>query len=353
MSLLADLLSKIKQPQAKREVPPNLQNIVQSSAMKSGRNKIVLLSIILIIFIGAGIGVILFVNSLNQSSSDTAVLTRPDITDRLKRRGNISPTQPSDPAQAVPAPDTMTTSAEAVRVKATPSDKKEFVQSASLPIAESIIESPKEAKDQSVPSPLIQAELSSDYNHDALLYSAREHEVNNEYTKALADYKKVLQSDSNNITLINTIAFIYLKLGKIDESIEHTQRALAIDGNHTPSLINMGIAYARDERMSEAEVYFNKALVLEPHNQMSLLNLAILNERKSDYAAASAHYTELMKLGDLEGLLGLARIHDTQGMKDRAVEYYRRAYTHDAADDKTKVRVRQRIMLLMNREGGA
>ena len=35
MSLLADLLSKIKQPQTKRDVPPNLINIVQGSARKS------------------------------------------------------------------------------------------------------------------------------------------------------------------------------------------------------------------------------------------------------------------------------------------------------------------------------
>ena len=240
-----------------------------------------------------------------------------------------------------------------MKAKETSPDKKESVRSAPLPITEKTVEPPKAVKSNTAPAAIIQAEPSPDYKLNALLYSAGEHEMNNEYTKALANYKKVLEIDPDNITIINTIAFIYLELDLLQESITYARRALEINGNYTPSLINMGIVYAKSERAHEAEQYFMKALALEPHNRMVLLNLAILNERKSNYDDASAHYAELVRLGELEGLLGLARIYDAQGMIERAVEYYRRAYAHDAADDKTKVKVRQRIMLLINMTGGS
>ncbi len=349
MSLLADLLSKIKQPQAKREVVPNLQNIVQSSARKTGRNKIVLLSIILIIFIGAGVGVLLFINSLGQSSSDTIALT-PDIAKRPIKSERIPKAKLPASEKSVPTPDKIAAAIKEVIVKNPPSDKKEPVQSSPPAIVNNIVDTKVDAKEKSDTTEVVLDEPSAEYNHDALLYSAREHEMNREHIDALADYKKVLESDTNNITIINTMAVIYLELDMIQESIAYAHRALDINEKYTPALINMGIAHAKSEMARDAEQYFTRALALEPHNQMVLLNLAILNERKNDYENASVHYEELVRIGSIEGLLGLARIYDTQGMTEQAVQYYRRAYTHDSADDKTKVQVRQRIMVLKNKE---
>ena len=81
MSLLADLLSRIKEPQAKREIPPNLKNIVQSSSNKSSaKRKIVVLSIILVVFVLAGVAALFFVKHLEQSSGSRIAINEQDRT---------------------------------------------------------------------------------------------------------------------------------------------------------------------------------------------------------------------------------------------------------------------------------
>ncbi len=100
MSLLADLLAKIKQPESKREVPPNLQTIVQESAKRSGnRRKIILLACIFAVAVISGLSVAYFGRSLMNTESS---ITMPAVN--VAAKADIQTQQKSEAPEAVSPP---------------------------------------------------------------------------------------------------------------------------------------------------------------------------------------------------------------------------------------------------------
>jgi hypothetical protein len=100
MSLLADLLAKIKQPASKREVPPNLRNIVQASAKQSGnRRKIILLAFIFAVAVISGLLVTYFGRSLMDTESS---ITMPAAN--VAAKADIQTQQKSEAPETVNIP---------------------------------------------------------------------------------------------------------------------------------------------------------------------------------------------------------------------------------------------------------
>jgi Tfp pilus assembly protein PilF len=330
MSLLADLLSRIKQPQAKRDIPPNLKNIVQSSSNKSSaKRKIVVLSIILVVFVLAGIAALFFVKQLEQSSGSSITITEQDHTPEPVAPEAVKVEKPA--VKAVQTGQTQKTDSISVsQGRVTPTEKIE-----------------KEADTNTASSvPSVQEKLSK--QRDLHLYSAREYELKSAYSQALAEYKKALEADSNNFSIMTSIAFVYLKLGNNYASISHSEKALEINSEYVPALTNMGIALAKQEQLKEAENYFLSALALEPENRNVLLNFAILLEKQGKNESSADYYKRLIGLGNIEGMFGLARIYERQGEIDKAMQVYKNASSHESIDEQTKTRIRQKIIRLTN-----
>jgi len=84
--------------------------------------------------------------------------------------------------------------------------------------------------------------------------------MKNDYQGALAGYKKALEIDKNNYVVMNNIAFIYLALGIIEESVNYSQQALGVNKDYVPALINLGIASAKSGDIPAAEKCFNQVL---------------------------------------------------------------------------------------------
>jgi hypothetical protein len=375
MSLLADLLSRIKHPQTKGEVPPNLKSIVQSSSLKSSaKKKIIILSVILAVFVLAGVGALFFVKQLEQSSVTSMVDSQePVVRENVKtgkpaintvQTGQTQKAADSSISKVEKEPVTQITKNHATPdVKAAKSFSKppRTVQAFRQParigvpaagawgkrtVEKQIHEEAEPSKETQIPA--VQEAEKSIKIRDLQLYSAREHELKADYAKALADYKKALKADSNNISIMNSIAYAYLQLGINDASISHSQKALAINAEYVPALTNMGIALAKQEQLKEAEGYFLSALNLEPENQNVLLNLAILFEKQGKHGPSADYYKRLMGFGNIEGMFGLARIYERQGEIDQAIELYENAYAHEGIDEKNRIKVRQKLIRLMN-----
>lgn len=185
---------------------------------------------------------------------------------------------------------------------------------------------------------------------DAYLYRALEYETNRDYTGALAEYRKLLRMDNKNFTVLNNVAYIYLRMGLDKESILFSQMALAINSNYIPALINLGIAYAGADNISAAEYYLDKAYSLDPLDQTAILNIAILHERRKNNQEASRYYELLMKLGNTEGILGLARIYERQGRIEESLRFYRSIQAIDSIDQDIQRKVRRRIMVLLSQK---
>ena len=365
MSLLADLLSKIKHSESKKEIPPNLKHIVSSSAQQSARKrKIILISVFFIAAVAAGIFAIYFMNSItgirtggqgsgvrkqeetgnwkpgtgNQQSevslrpmgSQNLPIGQAGIEDKKLGRWEDERLKNTTPQSPNPEPRTSNASI------SNPSSTKEIAGRKDIISDDSQIP-PAPSKDKN------SAQI------DAYLYSARNHEIKKDYSKALFDYRKVLELDKNNFTVMNNIAYILLQIGLINESTEYSQMAVNIKKDHVPALINLAVANARTGNISAAETYLNNAFMVEPDNQSVLLNYAVLYEKKGDYTRASEYFLKLNRLGNVTGSLGLARIYEKQDKKEEALKIYKNIYSLNSIDNETRQIVRQRIILLSGR----
>ncbi len=392
MSMLADILSKVHQPGSKREVPPNLKNIVNASAGQSARKKkIIILSAIFVVSLLAGIFFIQYVKALSDTPDINIASISPEAVRQKIRDKQAAASQSSSPLQgsnpgdldkqneaqgkvqpAISGEESVGTITEEEALLPKVSSKNEDRIEVLQPMSDKPVEAaPGSAPHQNAgmhdevkipdkrvnkintdnpPAPALHAESADTHGMDAYLYRAREYDMKGDYSKALTNYKRALEMDRGNYAVINNIAYIYLRLNLIDESITYSRMAVDINRDNPAALINLGIAYAKSGDMISAQEYLNKAFMLEPDNQDVVLNLAILHERQDQLQEASEYFSRLIKLGNMNGPLGLARIYEKQGKIDGAIKLYRSIYENDSADGKMKSYARQRMILLNNRK---
>jgi tetratricopeptide (TPR) repeat protein len=184
---------------------------------------------------------------------------------------------------------------------------------------------------------------------DSYLYRGRDQELKGNYLSALENYRTALELDKDNVTIINNIAYIYLRLGLVDESVTYGQQVLQIHEENVPALINLGIASATAGDSGAAEDYLARAIKYDPGNQDAMLNLAILYERDGNFDQASRYYEKLVLLENSSGYLGLARSYEKQGNFNEALNAYRRIQDLDYIDEKSRSVARQRARVLVNR----
>jgi len=351
MSLLADLLSKIKQPQPTRAVPPNLKGIVQASAAKSAaRRKIILVSVLIIGLVLSGSIAVFFINSLTDTSDIVAIRPQPVSAPETATDHR------DDPVQTVRSTDTVQSGQEKGAVTAPPvkEHKKQSPaekQTSDMSASDTVVT--LNTEDRTVkPPPAVEETKNIDLAaRDALLYKARASEMKQDYASSLATYKEVMDIDSDNVMVLNSMAYIYLKLGLIEESIQYALKAEELDADYTPALINIGIAYAQSGNVTAAEYYLGGAFKREPDNKSALFNLALLNEKKQNYAGAVEYFSRLSKLGDSAGILGLARIYEKQGRNSEALQLYKNLLLLESLDQQKRMKVKQRIKMLQSEAG--
>ena len=355
MSLLADLLSKIKQPQPTREVPPNLMHIVQSSASKSAtRRKIVILSGLVFVLLLTGVVIVYLVNTVSETS-DIGIVPQQhaaNVNQNTDSQGGQAADNKNKAAEHLDPPKKTATPAASVKVKNKKIPAKKQKPKISASASSIVTSSVKESADYQTHA-VKEIKGIDIAARDALLYKAREFEMKQDYSSALGTYKEVLEVDSNNVMVLNSIAYIYLKLGLVQESIQYARMAEELDVDYTPALINLGIAYAQSGNVTAAEYYLDRAFKLQPDNRNAIFNLALLNETKQNYSSAAEYFTKMIKLGDTAGTLGLGRIYEKQGRTMEAVTLYKKASSLEHLDQQEKMQIRQRIRVLQHKSKGA
>lgn len=338
MSLLADLLSKVKHQDTKKEIPPNLKDIVtRQSAIKK---KIILISVFSVVAVIAGILIVHLMASFISISDKTKVRS-----EQLE----VKSKSPKSSAQNEVSKKSQESLVYNIEQK-TQKDLKGSSPETSLGV-ESKSKSTRtkiSKRDSNSTKGLRTEEIENKTapQKDAYLYSARDYKIKKDYPGALAYYKKVLEIDKNNFTAMNNIAYILLHLGLANESIKYSQRAVDIKKDYVPALVNLGIAHAKIENIPAAEMYLNRALTIEPDNQSIILNLAVLYERQKDYQRSSEYFSKLTQLGDVTGFLGLARIYEKQDKSEEALKVYKNISSLGLVDIKIQKIVEQKINLL-------
>ncbi|MBF0327982.1 MAG: tetratricopeptide repeat protein [Nitrospirae bacterium] len=183
-------------------------------------------------------------------------------------------------------------------------------------------------------------------NRDAFVYTAQTYEAKKDYDKAMLNYKKALELDSQNYILMNNTGTAALNKGLYEEAIKYYNSALAVKQNYVPALINLGLVHIRTNKHAEGEAYLTKAVKIEPLNKMALLNLGIFHELKDNYESAANYFAEVSRLGDQQGYLGLARVAEKQGKVSEAIRAYKEFLSLPDIDIKGRRMAGERIVKL-------
>ncbi len=374
MSLLADLLSRVKYKSAsagegrKTDIPPDLKQVVSSSAEKEAtKKKVLTLSILVFLAIASGFGAVYLMESyikpsakkqIAKTTAPTQIETRPALPEVESPKPQAPATKPepseTKPKDAKPKP-AKEIPKQKPEQKKTPESK--ITDSSQLPVDR---KDDKDSEDKAdnrqtvnnrqkpdIQNSIPDAQRSTlNAQKDVYLYTARTYESKNDYHQALLNYKKAMEIDPGNYIIMNNISSVLIHLGSFEESIKYAKDALTIKKDYVPSLINIGIAYIRLNNPAEGEAYLSKALSIEPSNSYALLNLGLLYEKRGDNDRAYGYFSKLSEMGDIQGHLGIARIAEKQGRNSDAVRIYRAILSMNNIDTKTRKLVNDRLLQL-------
>lgn len=328
MSLLSELLSKIKHPELSKEVPPGLRSTVSALKKKeSTRRRLAIVMILAVVTVSAGFATVYLIEVYLKGGAGQIVSQKGMAVKQKKQQ--IEPSQAAlnekphkeffienqkrtvETAKAI-QPEKRSEE-KGIREKAKDDIKPQkmpFKSKKDTPNKGSIF---KKAKENEAPSSVDDAikteKLKPDtYEKDLYLYMAKNYEAKRDYSNALSSYKKVLSIEPKNYRVMNNIASILIQLNSYNEARVYLQMALDIRNDYVPGLINMGIVLARIGETQNAKDSFLRALALEPDNRDAILNIAIFYEKDGSYDKAREYYSRLKQMGDQHGDLGLERI---------------------------------------------
>jgi hypothetical protein len=377
LSLLADLLSKIKHKEQQGAIPPNLARIVQrGSGKQKAETRIKVVLLVTLLLVACGFGTIYLTNKYLKSVSPTLASNRaqdPEKTQAVKApvaEAKVSPAKTKTVVQLATASrpvkvgpvkemkEEKTTLNPSPVLKEIPKqeDKKPFLptdavrnrqprdNTASTTVA-AIKDTPQSEKSRKISD----LDETSKNEKDVALYTARTYEQNNNYGQAITHYKKALEKDPRNYLIMNNLANVLIKTGSFKDSIQYSMDALTVQKNYVPSLVNLGVANIQLGNMAEGEMYLLKAKSVEPSNKTMLFNLGLLYENTSNYRESLAVFQRLADMKDTGGHLGVARILEKQGNRVEAEKKYKEILPMDNIDPAVRQLANERLQTIGNR----
>jgi Tfp pilus assembly protein PilF len=358
MSLITDLLAKVKKQEPRRDIPPILKDeVLQSKSERRSRRWLIGILVLAVVLIAGGFGVIYVVESMKGPSLLVSVPSKGALPVQLAPQA----TAPAPPPQVDTGTSASSSGDLKVREQAAPPEQKKV---ASIPSREKKAvqkyahKSPPHAsgrvqemrREKTVAGEHAVLEKTSGsmtrQEKDMNLYMARTYETQKNYRLALMHYRKVLAVEQNNYVVMNNIASMLIYLGSCEEALGYAQKALNVRRGYVFSLINLGISYGCLGKHYESESYFRRSLAIEPSNHHALLNLGLLYEKQNAFDSADRYYRRLSEGENIQGYLGLARIAEKQRKIDDAVRFYKMAISMENIDPHTAAMVNERLIQL-------
>ncbi|MDP2688942.1 MAG: hypothetical protein Q8P48_02405 [Deltaproteobacteria bacterium] len=304
MSLIADLLSKVKQADRPgKDVPPGLTNSINAYKKKeTGRRRAVLFAVVALAALISGFAAVYIVKLVSggpASEVRTPSETRVDnnAESAAAREDTAAPSASKIPA---PAPQKVSAAHREREARPRAANPKKAGRSEGGKGADAAVTGTLDGLEgkgkQEAP------DAAKHY------YSALDYEKRGEVLKAVESYGEALKIEPRNYRLMNKIASLFMEMGMWEEAEGYLARSVGIKGDYAPALINTGIVSANLGRLQEAEGYLSRALAIEPLNRLALFNAALLYEKRGMRKEAKKYYLKLKQLGDPQGAGGLERI---------------------------------------------
>lgn len=111
---------------------------------------------------------------------------------------------------------------------------------------------------------------------------------------ALASFQEAISLDDQTAAYWNTLGWLYLQLGKLDEAVPRFRQAIKLQPDYAEAHLNLGVAHAEAARWEEAIAEYKKAIALPtlstPHVAHQNLGLALYHMKRYREAEDSLRF---------------------------------------------------------------
>ncbi len=116
--------------------------------------------------------------------------------------------------------------------------------------------------------------LPNDLGPEVWVANGQLFESQGNYAKALDEYNKALQRESNNEAALLSIARLYGRQDQDAQAVEYFQKAIAANPSNAASHNELALLYKESGRATEAQTAIQKAIAIDPTNPLYRNNLA-------------------------------------------------------------------------------
>lgn len=161
-------------------------------------------------------------------------------------------------------------------------------------------------------------------NSQEVMLNAYEHFEKEEYEKAIREYRRVPQGDTNYFVAQYEVTYAMYLQERYEETIQESRR-LIYEGTDQMNQYNiLGSSLDELKKFDEAIAVYDMALKRFPYSTNLLLNKGIVYERKKDMKAAWDTYMELLIISPSfpSAHLRLAKLAESEGKFTQAIMAY-------------------------------
>jgi lipoprotein NlpI len=119
-----------------------------------------------------------------------------------------------------------------------------------------------------------------------------------EYDRAIADFAKTIEIDTNRADALNQRGLAYRNKGELDRAITDYSKAIEIDSTHADAYNNRGNAYGAKGNYDRAIADYTQAMELDTEEPSYARSLGIAHYAMGDFKSAAADMLRAIELND-------------------------------------------------------
>ncbi len=180
-------------------------------------------------------------------------------------------------------------------------------------------------------------------NTEVYMYLGQLYFAQEKYSKAIQQFKKILEIDPENVTALHFFGSIFLAIGEYANAETALSRALELQPAHSEALNSLGYLYVQQGiHLDKAMRLIRQAIKIDPANGAYYDSLGWALYKKGRYAES------LVALQKAEGLVEDELLYDHLGdvykaLKDypRALQYWRKSLDLDPHQRNVKQKLKE------------
>ena len=114
-------------------------------------------------------------------------------------------------------------------------------------------------------------------------------------------WQHVLDADPNSSIAHSSIANVRYKQDRVQEGVEHSERAVALAPEYAEGYNGLGVGFAREGRVTDAIAAYQRAIALQPAFDEAETNLGVSLAQQGDVAGAIEHYRRALDTNPDDG----------------------------------------------------